>query len=113
MKILFTSILILFFCFGLSAQESTQKNQYAYYVSHVSSEEPLQKLADQINASGKVSDCKYRFKAGKSAGELVFTFEEKPIKSEHDTSNELPNVKELIMNSGLHYEGYSVHTLNP
>jgi hypothetical protein len=60
-----------------------------------------------------VSDCKYHFKAAKNTGELIFTFEEKPLKSEHDKSNELPNVKELIMNSGLRYEGFTVHTLNP
>jgi hypothetical protein len=113
MKILLAAFFALFFCLGLSAQQASQKKQYAYYISHVSSEDALQKLTEQVNASGKVSDCKYHFKAAKNWGELVFTFDEKPLQSEHDKSNELPNIKELIMNSGLHYEGVAVHDLNP
>lgn len=113
MKGIFTLLLFLLtLSSSLFSQTNTsvKKIQYSFQISDAT-EDKLQQLTEKLNSIPNISNCKYHFKPEKSAGELIFVAEEKPVQSEHDTANELPNVKSMIMETGMRYEGVNIHEI--
>jgi hypothetical protein len=98
-------------CLGF-AQKKTDihKTQYNYSVLNVENEQLVQQVVNEISAFKSVSDCKYRMKPEKKTVEITFTFIEYPKKGEGDESNSPPNVKKLILDKGLQYNGVTFQT---
>lgn len=95
-------------CLGF-AQKKTDvtKTQYNYTILNVENEQLVQQVVDEISVYKNVSDCKYRMKPEKKTVEITYTFIEHPKKSEGDESNAPPNVKKLILDKGLQYNGFT------
>jgi hypothetical protein len=98
-------------CLGFAQKKTAvTKTQYHYTVLNVENEQLVQQVVDEISALKNVSDCKYRMKPEKKTVEITFAFIEHPKKGEGDESNSPPNVKKLILDKGLQYNGFTFET---
>ena len=95
-------------CFGFAQQQGElTKTQYHYTIVNVENEQLVQQVVDEITAFKSVTDCKYRIKPEKKMVEITYTFIERPRKGEGDVGNPAPNVKKLILDKGLQYNGFT------
>jgi hypothetical protein len=99
-------------CFGFAQQQNeVSRTHYYYTVLNVENEQLLQQVIDEISAYKSITDCKYRIKPEKKMAEITFTFNEQIRKNEGDKgTNPLPNVKQLLLDKGLQYSGFTFQT---
>ncbi|HXD93032.1 MAG TPA: hypothetical protein VNX01_07440 [Bacteroidia bacterium] len=106
-KIVFVFFMIASCLSFAQKKADINKIQYHYTVLNVENEQLVQQVVDEISALKNVSDCKYRMKPEKKMVEITFIFIEHPRKGEGDESNSPPNVKKLILDKGLQYNGFT------
>jgi hypothetical protein len=98
-------------CFGFAQKKAeVNKTQYNYSILNVENEQLVQQVVNEISAYKNVTSCKYRIKPEKKTVEITFTFIEYSKKGEHDESTLPPNVKKLILDKGLRYNGFTFQT---
>ncbi len=110
MKKLILVFFISLCSWGFAQQNQINRTHYYYTISQVENEQLVQEVVDEITAYKGVVDCKYRIKPENKMAEISFTFDEKPRKSESDKSNLPPDAKKLILDKGLHYNGFTFQT---
>lgn|GEM_PF-2191506 len=109
-KIVFTCFMVVGYLGFAQKKTDVTKTKYNYTILNVENEQLVQQVVDEISAFKSVSDCKYRIKPEKKTVEITYTFIEHPRKSERDESNSPPNVKKLILDKGLQYNGFTFQT---
>lgn len=107
-------LIIVFFTticgLGFAQQNQVTRTYYNYTISQVEDEQLVQQVVNEITAHKGVIGCKYRIKPSNKMAEISFAFEELPRKGEGDKSNQTPDVKKLILDKGLHYNGVTFQT---
>lgn len=110
---LFTFIFLSFSGFAQQAKRETAKiirTHYYYMVSHVENEQAVKEVVEELGSNKGVVSCKYKLKKEKKMAEISFTMDEKPLINESQKNNPQPDVKKIITDKGLQYEGFTSQT---
>jgi hypothetical protein len=112
MKKLIFLFLITLYGRGFAQQTSNDitRTYYYYNILNVENEQILQQVVNEITEYKAVVSCKYRIKPEKKMAEIMITIDEKPLKGEGDKGEPLPNVKKLIIDKGLNYNGFTLQS---